>query len=152
MAYWMVLAAWLCAACLTGTAWGAAVETGPLTAAEKKLCRAVEKADAFFHCGGRVKRHYEIASDTGAKLPVLVEFVYEKEGPLYFGEYISYAASVDPLTSVVSYTFDAGTALRGRGTAMETEKGVIVVRETCGTSGCSVEVLRDGKRLYGGQK
>jgi hypothetical protein len=152
MGHRMVLAVWVCAACLTGNAWAVTVETGPPTAAEKKLCRAVEKADPFFHCGDRVKRHYEIAPDTGAKLPVLVEFVYEKDGPLYFGEYISYAASVDPLTSVVTYTFDAGTALRGRGTAMTTGKGVIVVRETCGTSGCSVEVLRDGKRLYGGQK
>ncbi len=128
------------------------VEETNVTKDERQLFEAIAKADPSFHWAPRARRYYRVHPETKTKLPVLVELVF---GPptdgLYFGEFVSYAVTVDPDSSVVTYAFDAGTALRGHGTAMVTPGGVVRTEQSCGTTDCSVRVTRGTRVLFDGR-
>lgn len=127
------------------------VEEGDITKEELALLQSIAKYDKSFHYTSRAKRYFRIAEATGEKLPLRIDLIFNKTDNLYFGEYISYDVSIEPDSSIINYSFDAGTGWRGEGTVLVTSKGVIQTEKSCGTSGCEIQVFRNGKVLYQGK-
>lgn len=72
---------------------------------------------------------------------------FKKENGLVGGIYNSYLLTFDPDRSLFVFEFDGGTAYRGRGTVQlfQGEKWIVTTILSCGTSGCQLEVLENGK-------
>lgn len=132
---------------LVAAATGMGVEDTPLRPSELKMMQRIAAVDPSFRYGDRVKRYYRTHPNTRNRIPLRVEMVLPKEGVLYFGEYISYAITVNEPAGLVIYEYDAGTAKRGRGTILVTPKDVIRTEYGCGTTSCTIRVERNGRLL-----
>lgn len=126
---------------------GSFVNESKLTDVEKTIFKRISKVDPSFHYSDKVRRHYSLHPETKVKVPILIEFVLPKKDGLYFDEYISYGMSLDPVTSLVTYSFDAGTANRGKGTIFVTPRAVIKVERSCGVTVCITQILHNGKQI-----
>ena len=118
-----------------------------LTDDEAKLFNRIAKVDPTFHHSNRARRYYRIHPETKEKLPILVELVLPTKNGIYFDEYLTYTVTLDPRTSVVSYTYDAGTANRGKGTILVTPHTVIKVQRGCGVTACITQIFRNGEAI-----
>lgn len=141
------LALALSVALLSAAVAGSLVSESKLTDEEKTIIKRISKVDPSFHYSDKVRRHYSLHPETKVKVPILIEFVLPKNDGLYFEEYISYRVSLDPVTSLISYAFDAGTANRGKGTIFVTPQAVIKVERSCGVTACITQILRNGKQI-----
>jgi hypothetical protein len=126
------------------------VEETDATGEELRVLQKIAEYDNAFHISTHVKRYYRVHPETHVKQPVLIELVFPKKDNLYFDEFMSYAVSIDPDTSVVNYSYDAGTASRGLGTVLVSPSAVIQTDRSCGLSACTVQITRNGKVLYEG--
>lgn len=126
---------------------GMGMEDVPLRPSELKLLQRITAVDPAFRHGDRVKRYYRTHPNTKNRIPLRVEVIATKTGNLYFGEFISYAMTIDEPAGMVTYEFDAGTANRGRGTVLVTPKDVLKTEYRCGISACATRVERNGRLL-----
>lgn len=117
-----------------------------LTAEEAAILKRISKVYPEFHYSEKVLRHYRFYLETWTKVPFLVEHVFPRDG-LLFDRYISYSVTFEPYTSLVSYSFDAGTAHRGEGTIFVTPRAVIKIERSCGVTACITQILRNGKQI-----
>lgn len=117
-----------------------------LTTDEAALFKRISKVYPEFHYSDKVLRHYRFYFETWTKVPFLVEHVFPRDG-LLFDRYISYSVTFEPYTSIVSYSFDAGTAHRGEGSIFVTPLAVIKIERGCGVTACITQILRNGKPL-----
>lgn len=126
------------------------VEESVLSGDEIKYFKTITKYDKSFHYSKKARRYYRIRPETRSKQLILVELVFEKtkDDQLYFGEFISYNVSFEPDSSIVKYTFDAGTGNRGEGTVMVVPNAVVQTEWSCGVSDCALEVKKNGKVVY----
>lgn len=124
---------------------GMGMEDVPLRPSEKKLMQRIAAVDPAFRYGERVKRYFRTHPVTKNRIPLRVEVITPRVNGLYFGEFISYAMTIDEPAGIVTYEFDAGTANRGRGTILVTPKDVLKTEYHCGTSACTTRVERNGR-------
>lgn len=124
---------------------GMGMEDVPLRPSEKKLMQRITAVDPSFRYGERVKRYFRTHPVTKNRIPLRVEVIAPRVNGLYFGEFISYAMTIDEPAGIVTYEFDAGTAHRGRGTILVTPKDVVKTEFSCGTSACTTRVERNGR-------
>lgn len=139
----IALSFWLISAAVAGSF----VKESKLTDEEKTIFKRISKVEPSFHYSDKVRRHYSLHPESKVKVPILIEVVFSKKDGLYFDEYISYGVSLDPGTSLVTYSFDAGTANRGKGTIFLTPQAVIKVERSCGVTACITQILRNGKQI-----
>lgn len=126
---------------------GMGMEDVPLRPSELKMLQRISAVDPAFRHGDRAKRYYRTHPTTKNRIPLRVEVIAPKTNNLYFGEFISYAMTMDEPAGIVSYEYDAGTARRGRGTVLVTPKDVIKTEYSCGISVCTTRVERNGRLL-----
>lgn len=129
------------------TATGMGVEDTPLRPSELKLVQRIAAVDPSFRYGDRVKRYYRTHPTTKNRIPLRVEMVLPQSGGLYFGEFTSYAVTIDEPSGLVTYEYDAGTSNRGRGTILVTPRDVVKTEFRCGTTSCTTRVERNGRVL-----
>jgi len=134
--------AWISSAAL---AIGMGMEDVPLRPSELKLMQRIAAVDPAFRYGDRVKRYFRTHPVTKNRIPLRVEVIATRVNGLFFGEFISYAMTIDEPAGIVTYEFDAGTANRGRGTILVTPKDVVKTEYHCGTSACTTRVERNGR-------
>jgi hypothetical protein len=140
-----VILAWLLPVVAMATGMG--VEDTPLRPSELKLMQRIAAVDPSFRYGDRVKRYYRTRPNTKNRIPLRVEMVLPQERGLFFGEYISYAITINEPTGLVTYEYDAGTAKRGRGTILVTPKDVVKTEYHCGASACTTRIERNGRTV-----
>lgn len=124
---------------------GMGMEDVPLRPSEKKLMQRIAAVDPAFRYGERVKRYFRTHPVTKNRIPLRVEVIAPRVNGLYFGEFISYAMTIDEPAGIVIYEFDAGTAHRGRGTILVTRRDVVKTEFSCNASACNTRVERNGR-------
>lgn len=124
---------------------GMGVEDTPLRPSELKLVQRIAAVDPSFRYGDRVKRYFRTHPTTRNRIPLRVEMVLPRSGGLYFGEFISYAVTIDEPSGLVTYEYDAGTSNRGRGTILVTPKDVVKTEFSCDATACATRVERNGR-------
>lgn len=127
---------------------GLSVEDAPLRPSELKLLQRIATVERDFRYGTRAKRYYRSHPKTKNRIPLRVEVIAVQKDNLYFGEYLSYEMVIDEPAGMVTYSFDAGTAYRGRGTVLVTLQDVLHTKFSCGVSACVTRVSRNGKAVY----
>lgn len=127
---------------------GLSVEDAPLRPSELKLLQRIASFDRDFRYGTRAKRYYRTHPKTKHRIPLRVEVIAPQKDNLYFGEYLSYDMVIDEPAGMVTYSFDAGTAYRGRGMVMVTLQDVLHTTFSCGVTACVTRVLRNGKAVH----
>lgn len=147
--HWLQMAALLAVPGLPATVFaiGMGMEDVPLRPSELKLMQRIAAVDPTFRYGERVKRYFRTHPVTKNRIPLRVEVVAPQSNGLYFGEYISYAMTIDEPAGMVTYQYDAGTAHRGRGTILVTPKDVVKTEYHCGISACTTRVERNGRAV-----
>ncbi len=137
--------------------WGAAsaeadpgllVEEGPLGADEKALFEKVKKAHADMLLSDTARRYYFINAETKEKHLVSSELVFGMKDGMVGGQYLSYEVYFEPDSTVITFAYDAGTALRGEGSLIIQGDKVLKSESSCGTSGCTLTVHEDGKQVF----
>jgi hypothetical protein len=127
---------------------GLSVEDAPLRPSELKLLQRIASLDREFRYGTRAKRYYRAHPKTKNRIPLRVEVIAPQKDNLYFGEYLSYEMVIDEPAGMVTYSFDAGTAYRGRGMVMVNLQDVLHTTFSCGLTACSTRVSRNGKAVF----
>jgi hypothetical protein len=82
---------------------GMGMEDVPLRPSELKLMQRIAAVDPTFRYGERVKRYFRTHPVTKNRIPLRVEVVAPQSKGLYFGEYISYAMTIDEPAGMVTY-------------------------------------------------
>ena len=124
------------------------IETGRLTPDEESTLQRIKGLYEDFIFGPDVRRYSSVDPETGNKIHLRNELVLKKADGLIAGQYASYEVTFDADVNVVNYWFDAGTAFRGWGTVLVSEKTVTRSQWSCGMSACSLLVQVNGKTVY----
>lgn len=127
---------------------GLLVEEGPLSEDEKALFGKLKTAHADMLLSDKARRYYFINAETKEKHLVSSELVFGMKDGMIGGEYLSYEVYFEPDSNVITFTYDAGTALRGEGSVIVQGDKVLKSESSCGTSGCTLTVYENGKQVF----
>lgn len=122
------------------------VETGTLSAEESALLARIREFHPDFKFTTRVKRFHD--GSGGDRRLAYSEIQFESVDGLILGEFISYTVGFPASLQSVQFSYDAGTAFRGYGSLHVTGDSITKVEISCGTSGCSEEVMVNGELVY----